>query len=130
MQGRQRRSLRSVGILICNLRVNLGKFGYPDAVVFGQDHGAEQRVFELADIAGPMEGRQHAQRLGRNERKCAFAFFRRQPRQKCGPARNVPGRSRSGGTVMGKRAKRGRNRSSRSAVLHVRDAGRDLGWRR
>ena len=43
---------------------DLRKFGDGQLVAIGQHHGAEKGVFELADIARPVIGREHGHRLG------------------------------------------------------------------
>ena len=83
-----------------------GNSSTPDAVAFGEHHGAEHRVFKLADIAGPVKGGEHAHRLGRDDAD-ALALLGGKARQEMpGQRRNIGGRSRSGGTVIGKTCSR------------------------
>ena len=68
---------RRIGTFFTGLGGDLRKFVNAHRFALGEDHGAENRVFQLPHIAGPAVGNEHLQRL-RLDRAHALSFFRRE----------------------------------------------------
>ena len=96
------------------------KFRKPDGVALGQHHGAEQRVFELADVARPVEGREHAQRLRRDQAD-ALALFGGKARQE------MPGQRRDVGGAVAQRRHRDREDVQAIEQVFAKAPGFDVG---
>ena len=80
---------------------NLRKFVDPEAVAFREHHRPEHGVFELPDIAGPMMGDQEPSAVRRQVRMGFPSSAANSARKWRASAAMSPGRSRSGGTVIG-----------------------------
>lgn len=90
-----------------HLRGDLREIGRRQLRPFGEHHGPEDGVFELADIARPVIGRQQRQRAGRYGERSGELLF---PAKRCTKARTRTGmsslRRRSAGMVIGKTLRR------------------------